>query len=285
MEPVAESRILKPFGVEVSLDLSRPLDARDQAALASLLARHKLLVFRGQKLAPEDQLRVMSYFGAVLPPEREHRELALDGDFGRSRIAYHSDLLFTAAPYQRLSLFAIEVDEGRTATRFVNGVHAAATLPPELRERIATMDAISVVPITQTHRELAWEPPAGLTHSRHPVLVTHPLTGETILSVTEMQTARIGELPPAESETLLTELFRHLYAPGGVHEHVWRQGDFVLWDNLALQHGRDDQAGVRVRRLRRVVGAELSFYDLCPEFVMGDARIEQWGEGNPLSLS
>ena len=282
---MAESRELQPFGAEVNLDLSHPLDPPDQAALKVLLDRHKLLVFRDQRLEPEDQLRVMGYLGAVLPPEREHRELALDGDFGRSRIAYHSDLLFTSAPYQRLSLFAIEVDEGRTATRFVSGVHAAATLPEGLRAQIAAMDALSVVPITQTHRELDYEPPATLTHNRHPVLVIHPETGEPILSVTEMQTARIGELPPADSEALLTELFGYLYAPEGVHEHVWRQGDFVLWDNLALQHGRDDQAGVEVRRMRRVVGAELSFYDLCPEFVMGDPRIEEWGEGQQLSVA
>ncbi len=277
--------VLEPFGAEVRADLSYPLDDVNQTKVRSLLSEHKLLVFRDQKLELEDQIRAMRYFGVVLPPDREHRELALDGDFGRSRIAYHADLLFTPKPYQRLSLYAMEVDSDRSSTRFVSGVRTAASLPSALRARIASMNALSVVPLTQTHRELDYEPVAGLTHQRHPVLAIHPATGEVILTVTEMQTSQIGDLPPDESEKLLSELFSHIYAAEGVLEHVWRNGDLVIWDNLALQHGRDDQVRVRVRRLRRVIGAELGFYDLCPEFVMGDPKIDEWGEGGKLTIS
>jgi taurine dioxygenase len=51
-------------------------------------------------------------------------------------------------------------------------------------------------------------------------------------------TARIEGLSDDESEALLEELFAHLYRPEAVFEHDWRQGDLVVWDNLAAQHAR-----------------------------------------------
>ena len=39
---------------------------------------------------------------------------------------------------------------------------------------------------------------------------------------------------------LLDELFAHLYDPAHMYEHTWQQGDLVVWDNLATQHGRPD---------------------------------------------
>jgi alpha-ketoglutarate-dependent taurine dioxygenase len=45
-------------------------------------------------------------------------------------------------------------------------------------------------------------------------------------------------MDPVEGEALLAELFEHLYAPANLLEHRWRNGDLVLWDNLAVQHAR-----------------------------------------------
>lgn len=272
-------KALHPFGAEVDRDMARPLDEDGQNNLRELLYRHKLLVFRGQQLDAQDQLRIMGYLGVVLPPEKEHRELALDGDFGRSGIAYHADLIFTPKPYERLSLYAIDVDDDVSSTRFVDATRAAAALPAPLRRRVEALTAVNVAPLVQTHREIDYEFDARFTHHTRPVIVKHPVTEEPVLYVTEMQTAKICELSPVQSEALLGELFRHLYANDAVCEHRWRTGDLVIWDNIALQHGRDDQADISVRRLRRVVGAEQSFYELCPEFVMGDPRISAWGEG------
>jgi taurine dioxygenase len=60
-------------------------------------------------------------------------------------------------------------------------------------------------------------------------------------------------LGPDESEELLEELFQYLYAPANLLEHVWRNGDLVVWDNFAVQHAR---ANVRTdgpaRTLRKV---------------------------------
>jgi taurine dioxygenase len=273
-----------PFGVEVDLDLSRPIDADQQEALRALLYRKKLLVFRNQNLSADDQIRVLGYFGRVLPPEEEHQELSLDGDFGRSPIAYHADLMSTPAPYKILSLYAIQVDDDGTSTRFVDGGRALHALPPVLRAKVEGREAVSVMPQVQSHRDIDYDPPAYMPRHCQPAIIDHPVTGDPILFVTELQTARIEGLPQPESDALLAELFDYLYAPEGVAEHHWRTGDLVVWDNISLQHGRDDQSGTGVRNLRRVVVADKGFYELCPEFTQGDPKILAWGHGEKYIL-
>jgi alpha-ketoglutarate-dependent taurine dioxygenase len=65
-----------------------------------------------------------------------------------------------------------------------------------------------------------------------------------------MQTDRIEGLPEAEARALVEELLDHLYRPEHIYAHQWRSGDFVFWDNWALQHARPDVSANRT--LRRV---------------------------------
>jgi taurine dioxygenase len=136
----------------------------------------------------------------------------------------------------------------------------------------------------QSHREIAYDAPAYLPQVERPAIIPHPVTGEPILYVSEMQTARIGDLDPEDSEALLTALFAELYAPENVHEHRWRNGDLVIWDNLALQHSRPDLTGCVPRRLQRVAVADKSFFDLCPQFDLSDPRIAAWASGTTLRV-
>ncbi len=48
------------------------------------------------------------------------------------------------------------------------------------------------------------------------------------------------------------------------YEHRWCNGDFIIWDNIALQHGRPDPPpGIR-RTLRRVELSEHGYAELVP---------------------
>ena len=67
-----------------------------------------------------------------------------------------------------------------------------------------------------------------------------------------MQTDSIVGLDEPSSEALLAELWSELYAPTNVYTHHWRVGDLVVWDNIAVQHARDDVVGGSGRTLRRV---------------------------------
>src|ERR1700742_4041344 len=51
-------------GAEISgVDLTRPLSAATVRAIRDAWGKHLVLVFRGQKVSQEDQLRFASYFG------------------------------------------------------------------------------------------------------------------------------------------------------------------------------------------------------------------------------
>jgi alpha-ketoglutarate-dependent taurine dioxygenase len=44
-----------------------------------------------------------------------------------------------------------------------------------------------------------------------------------------------------------------LYRPENILKHSWRNGDFVIWDNIALQHMRGSLAHCGKRVLQRVI--------------------------------
>src|SRR3984893_19081931 len=53
-------------GAEIKgIDLTRPLSDAEVRAIKDAWARHLVLVFRGQKLSQDDQLRFASYFGTL----------------------------------------------------------------------------------------------------------------------------------------------------------------------------------------------------------------------------
>lgn len=280
-----DTRPLPNFGREVDFDLSVPLDDGQQQALRELLYGNGLLVFPNQALSDEDQTRVLGHFGHVLLEEGGHREISVDGNLGNCALIFHSDLAFTPEPFKLLSLYAIDVDDGATSTLFASGSEALAKLPAELRRRAEAVEVATVIPPSQTERAVTYETPEFLPQITGPAVLAHPVTGRPFLNIFEMQTSRVEGLPPAESEAFLQELFGYLYAPDNVHEHVWRKGDLVIWDNLALQHSRRDQRATARRRLRRIAVADKTFFQLCPQFASDDPRILAWGSGAKLMVA
>ena len=87
----------------------------------------------------------------------------------------------------------------------------------------------------------------------HPVFIEHNETGRAAIYISRLLTQRIIELPEAESEAILEQLFDHCEQPGLIYEHVWKTGDFVMWDNRCIIHGRTDFPRTERRLLRRTV--------------------------------
>lgn len=261
------SRRLTPFGVELLFDLREPLDKRQAAELIRLFREHKLLLARNQMLDEASHIRVMSLLGP-LPSDAcsmtsNDPKAGLQGDI---KLAFHSDLAFAAEPDLGASLLAIDLVDEASSTQFVNGVEVYRQLPDSLQKRIDQLEALSVWPLDQTRRNRAAALTAADPRARHPIVWNHPATGEPILYLTEMQTDSIVGLPDAESEALIAELFGYLFAPRNILSHRWRKGDLVIYDNLALQHARNDVSQVGVRTLRRVSIARRSFFEQFPQF-------------------
>jgi taurine dioxygenase len=254
------------LGVEVTgVDLREDLEpVADE--LRALLGEHGMLCFRVPDLEPEHHLRLLGLFGPILDESRDGSGWTLvstveeGGVLGTGAYLFHSDLEFTDDPVRVLSLYAMEIPDTPTSTRFASGVRAAAHLDPELARDLDGRRALHVYPLTEARGDERYRlanVDDGAPRAEHPVVLTHPVTGARVLYATQMQTDSIVGLPEAESEALLERCWAAMYAPDNVYEHQWQVGDLLVWDNLALQHARDAVIGRRT--LRRVpVGTVLA---------------------------
>jgi sulfonate dioxygenase len=81
----------------------------------------------------------------------------------------------------------------------------------------------------------------GLTIHRsiHPVVRTHPATGEKALFVNPQFTRYIVGFKQEESDYLLKFLYEHIAWSQDIQTRVrWRPGTVVVWDNSKLFYDR-----------------------------------------------
>jgi len=250
-------RDLSPeFGAEITgIDLRGPLSAELSRQLREVFDERGLLVFRDVDLQLEVQNR-LTYLLMGKPEDADEAfaeragKLSLvsnraDGGIAPwGRLLWHSDSMWSATPFEVISLWGQAVEQPSVPTSFASGVRAWDTLPDELRARVAGLHVAQIS--GQVDRGRYSEGEVLEVTRQHdvttitPIEFIHPRTGRTILYVGEQNTLEVVELAADEGEALLVELFDHLYDPAHTVEHHWREGDLVVWDNLAIQHGRPD---------------------------------------------
>jgi len=279
MAEVFDSSPLEPFGVEIDLDLSKPLSIPEQDHLRELFAQDLLIVARNQKLDQDGHRRVMSYLGPIPPDPRDQTGIISTdetvGIQGSIKLVFHSDNAYNEEPDVAVSLHAVDLVNGASSTQLASAVLGYRMVPAELQERIADLSGLNVWVIDQTRRTRLSEIADTDARAVHPLVWFHETTGEPFLYVTEMQTDSIVGLPPEESEALLTELKSYLYDPANVYEHRWNVGDLAVWDNLAVQHARDDLTGSGTRTLLRAVCGTKGFFAQNPHLVVSGGFVDQ----------
>jgi len=255
--PSITARNLSPaFGSEVSgLEPRIPLDAETIRTLRALFDERGLLVFPdidadlkfqtylselliGNDVPDPDALTIKDGF------QISNREPKGAAPYGR--LLYHSDQMWSAKDrVDLISLYGKEVGQPATPTIFVSAVEAWATLPDDLRAQAEKRFAIQHYDEDVYRKRAAGDSDVlvstyqtGEDFVTTPIAYTHPRTGKTILYVCQQTTQKIADMSEAESDALLDALFDHLYAPGTEFVHEWREGDMIVWDNLALQHAR-----------------------------------------------
>lgn len=285
---IAVKRLGERLGAEISgVDLSQPLSDEAFSQVASAFFDNEVVVFRGQKLTPEQQVAFTCRFG-----ELEHhvrRESCLPGfpqilivsnlldeqgraigvqDAGRF---WHSDLSYKREPSLLSALYALEVPEkdGRVLgdTGFASTTAAYEALTGAMKERLSGLrnvhsyryyrgknagaqkaEAAAGLRVVQEHAPSA-EQLRTVPDVDMPLVRTHPVTGRKALFVNEAHTSHIAGLPPAEASALLGELCRHIVRPEFGYTHHWRAGDLLMWDNCAVQHKATFDYALPLRRL------------------------------------
>jgi taurine dioxygenase len=280
MSTVIAEELDAPFGVELTaVDLAGPLDEIADE-LRWLLDAHALLLVRGCSIDADALVRLGRVFGRVADDSRDGSFHAYvsntrsDGHLREGGLPFHSDFMFTPFPYPLIALHALEAAPDAAPTRYASTVRAAAQLPPALRARVATLQTCNVADFTpegqadirRTRLLRLVDPPERLyPRTLHPVIGRHPRTGAEFVTVSEYLTSHLVGVDEEEGEDLLDELWGTLYAPTNVYEHHWRPGDLVVWDNIALQHGRPEWPVTAARSLRRVCVCEKEYREMLAD--------------------
>ena len=263
-------------GAEIGgIDLTRPLAPAQVRAIKDAWGQHLVLVFRGQKLSQDDQLRFASYFGELgsrkKAPEalrsraegiqQDHEKVLLvtnikvDGEpigaFGDGEFWFHIDSGYSARPYKYTFLYALELPSTGGDTLFSNMYKAYEAVPPALKAKLAGRKALHIHEYNRARQASAAGDISGIPHFFHPVFITHPDTGRKTLFVDRLMTTRIEGLSEDESAAILAELYELGERREFIFEHVWRLGDFLMWDNRCTIHARTDFPKDERRLLRR----------------------------------
>jgi taurine dioxygenase len=270
------------FGAIVEgIDVTQPLDAESRDELRRSFDARGVLSIHDPGLTFEFQRYLCGVFLGAAPGSEQsvakstpmfisNREPEANAPYGR--LQFHYDMGWHPDPFQVLSLYAADVEPGAATTSLTSCGHAYDVLPDDLRRRIEGLHAVHVT--GQQYRGETDETADLLRPQRteekstvQPLVRPHPRTGRRLLYVSEMGTSHVVELPRAESDALLTDLFAILYDPALVYEHTWRTGDLVIFDNLLMQHARGDvRADGPTRTLRKVI-APVAYSDIeSPKF-------------------
>ncbi len=251
------------LGAEIAgVDLAAPLSGADFSVIHGAWVEHGVLVFRGQRLDDPALVGFSRRFGDLdSSPASELQESgggALSevwvvsnvledgrpiGSLGAGEAEWHTDMSYVEAPPKASALYALEVPARGGNTWFLNMTAAYDSLPDDLRETVRDRRANHPSSFTSVGdlRQGAAAPADARTApgAKHPMVRTHPETGQQALYLGRRSWAYVEGLPVAGSEALLDRLWAHCTQPEFMLEHAWRRGDLVLWDNRCVMHRRD----------------------------------------------
>jgi taurine dioxygenase len=272
-------------GAEIKgVDLTKPLTPSQVTAIADAWDKHLMLVFRGQTLSQEDQLRFAGYFGPLgdrkKAPEplrgraegiyQTHDKVLLVtnirvdgkpiGAFGDGDMWFHIDSGYSERPYKYTFLYGLELPKTGGNTLFSNMYKAYEAVPQAVKDKLADKKALHIHEYKRTEKADLSGDISQIPHFYHPVFITHPSTGRKTLFVDRLMTARIDGLSEQENLEILEQLYEIGERKEFVYEHVWQLGDFVMWDNRCTIHARTyfDKNERRLLRRCTVEGEPLS---------------------------
>ncbi len=244
------------------------------AEIKDLLLQHKVLFFRDQPISRADHVKLAERFGPleghpVAGSDPEHPGLVriykdLDSPAEQYENAFHCDATWREAPPMGSVLRCVQGPAVGGDTIWVDMVQAYKRLPEHIKTQIADLRARHSIEATfgasmPTEKRLALRD--MFPDAEHPVVRTHPETGEKVLFVNAFtthftnfhtaQNVRYGhDYTPGGSE-LLNYLIRQASIPEYQVRWRWTNDSFAIWDNRNTQHYAVQDYFPDVRKMER----------------------------------
>ncbi len=255
-EPLSCALGAELIGVQLS-DAARDDDLF--AEIRALLLRHKVLFLRDQGMSRAEHVAFASRFGAleghpVAGSDPENPGLVRiykspDQPIDRYENSWHTDATWREKPPMGCVLRCVECPPVGGDTMWANMALAYERLPEHVKHQIAPLRARHSIEATfgaamPIDKRLALK--AQFPDAEHPVVRTHPETGEKVLFVngftthfTNFHTAanvRFGQ----DYQPGAGDLLRYLLTQATIPEYQvrwrWKPNSVAIWDNRATQH-------------------------------------------------
>src|ERR1700726_2733421 len=180
-------------GAEIhGVDLTKELSDATVRAIKQAWGEHLVLVFRGQNITQDQQLRFASYFGErgahKQAPEplrgrtegihQDHKKILLvtnikvDGQpigaFGDGEFWFHIDSGYTPRPYKYTFLHALELPSTGGNTKFSNMYKAYEALPAALKQGLTGKKALHLHEYKRSEKADISGDFSGIPHHYHP---------------------------------------------------------------------------------------------------------------------
>lgn len=236
------------IGAEVEgLDLARALTFEQVRQVRSALLKHQVLFFRNQSpIEPGQHLALGRQFGELHHhPCIPHLAgfpgvmvIRADKDtqthFGP---AWHSDVSCEEEPPMGTILQIHTPPPVGGDTLFASMTAAYNRLSEPMRRFLESLQAEHELWQSRIYnKDGSVSDAKAPLKTRHPVVRTHPETGQQGLFVNRIFTKQIVGLSPAESHNLLEFLFRQVEYPYVQVRLTWKRNDVAFWDNRSTQH-------------------------------------------------
>ena len=264
------------FAAEIGdVDLSRPLNADDVAAIKNAFARYAVLIFPDQRLSQDEHLDFARHFGPLETtigvyrkdaPLRLRQEfadvsnLAHDNEvwgkdsrlrmFQLANRIWHTDSSFKRLPAYASLLYARSIAPVGGHTEFADERAAYDALPDETKRRLTGL--VAEHSIFNSRARLGFtsfseEERQGLPPVPQVLVRTIPESGRKSLYLAS-HAGRIFGMGEREGRVLIDELIAHATARQFVYTHRWRLHDLVIWDNRCTMHRGTEFDDLRWKR-------------------------------------
>jgi taurine dioxygenase len=249
------------IGAELS-NVNLGVASRDPGLVAeirALLLKHRVLFFRDQDITRPEHVAFARHFGEL----EDHPVAGSDPDNpGLVRIykspdspndryenAWHTDATWREAPPFGCVLRCVECPPVGGDTMWANMVEAYARLPEDIKSKIANLRARHSIEASfgaamPIEKRLALK--AQFPDAEHPVVRTHPETGEKVLFVSAFAThftnfhtaenVRVGQDFSHAGPQLLQYLISQAFIPEFQVRFRWKPNSMAMWDNRSTQH-------------------------------------------------
>jgi taurine dioxygenase len=234
-------------------------DAGLVTEIRALLLKHRVLFFRDQDITRAEHVAFARHFGEledhpVAGSDPDHPGLVRiyktpDAPIDRYENAWHTDATWREKPPFGCVLRCVECPPVGGDTMWANMAEAYSRLPDHIKTTIADLRARHSIEASfgaamPIEKRLALK--AQYPDAEHPVVRTHPETGEKILFVNAFTThftnyhtperVRFGQDANPGAALLLNYLVTQASIPEYQVRWRWKPNSMAMWDNRSTQH-------------------------------------------------